>query len=71
MQFLRLKKKLKQKRTNMQKCEIKRPKKEKIKKDLDVILDTLDLKKTKNKIGIKNGNLTKRKVKRLKFDKTD
>ena len=28
-------------------------------------------KKTKNKIGIKNGNLTKRKVKRLKFDKTD
>jgi hypothetical protein len=28
----------------MQKCEIKRPKKEKIKKDQDVILDTLDLK---------------------------
>jgi hypothetical protein len=37
----------------MQKCEIKRPKK-KIKRDLNVILDTLDLeKKTKNKIGIK------------------
>ena len=32
MQFLRLKKKLKQKRTNMQKCEIKRPKKDKLKR---------------------------------------
>ena len=41
-------------------------------RDQSAILGTLGLrKKTKNKIGIKNGNLTKRKVKRLKFDKTD
>jgi hypothetical protein len=56
----------------MQKYETEGPDK-KIEKDLDAIFGNFGLreKKLRIKLKIKNDNLTKRKVKRLKFDKTD